>query len=198
MKSHRGHRAHSRNCDLCSTITQINCLDKVPIWSDTTALLSGRWWKRPDGYGDGHRDGPVTRQEALTRVSVVIVIIAAAFRASNGTGRGEPSAEWTCASDASRGPLLDFSCWRGIVGKGCLQSEAEAQVVEDCNWSVHTEEAEKRRHLNTAINIIAHFAHWKNVDWLAKTNCCACQLCMQVPLPVFVHTLEDAKQDHSL
>lgn len=58
-------------------------------------------------------------------------------------------AECRCLVSAAGGCLV-------MVGKWRLQSEADAQVVEDRIWSVHTEEAEKRGLLNTSINIIAH------------------------------------------
>lgn len=152
--------------------------NQVSIWSDTTALLCGHWWKRPDGYGDGHRDGPVTRQEAQTRVSAIVVNIAAAasFGDSSGTGCREPRTQWTCASDASRGPLLDFSHeeggW-GLVRECCLQSATEAHRLLRITFGLCTEEAEKRSSRNTALNIIAraHFGQCldtlDNVDWLA-------------------------------
>lgn len=115
----------------------INWPHKVSIWSDTTPLLCGHWWKRPDSSGDGHRDGPVTRQESQTRVSVIVVNIAAAATGDcTGTGCPEPSTEWTCASDASGGPLLDVS------HDGCIHS---LRLRHTGCWRLHLVCAQRRQ-----------------------------------------------------
>lgn len=95
--------------------------------ADTTTLLSGRWWKRPDSYGNGHRKEAVIIHEVLTLVSVVVVNITAFGLKWEGLWRAKHCVnmcQW-CQQGAAT--------WlQPLKGLGeVLQSEAQVQVVEE-------------------------------------------------------------------
>lgn len=73
--------------------------------ADIATLLSHQWWKRRDGYENGHREEPVIKHELLTLVVIVVGIIFAVSGDSDRQDFGELSTTLTQASNASMANL---------------------------------------------------------------------------------------------